>query len=480
MADNDFLGGLFGGVRDAGSALFGLLGGPSGTPAAGGPTDPYDMLSEGEKRRLTYGALGQLGATLLAAGQKQMPAQRAQQLAQLGNIGPNLDMQMQRAVAVRNQQEQLRRQNELFPLQRQQMAGAIEAQQQQLAMQRQQAAMGVANLQRQIQTMESMGLDASSIREQLRIAQQYMTGGAGVPGGAPAGSVGAPAPTGSAPAVSAGASMAPGATVPSPAPAPSMAPYAPSEAVSEAGYGGEAGQQASMGFQRVLSQLPYLSPSVVRSALGQGGDLTKTMADLYKENEKAKQEAFKAEADIQKEYRPRAETFANLQSNFKSMINLAQEATGPSDIMLITQLYKVFDEGSVVSITETGQIKSTTPLPERLQSLVDQFKSGEVLIPEARQRILDAAKTKFTESYRKYNLDFEQQSKNAIRRGLDATAAVPDVRDPQLRPVAERLLSLPASRQVDVGNGRETAKLGVDGQYYVVRDGKRVPIEREE
>ena len=117
MADGDFLGGLFGGVRDAGSALYGLLGGPSGTPsAANTPTDMLQQLSPEEQRRLTASTLGQLGASLLAAGQKQMPAQRAQALAQLGNIGPNIDMQLQRAVAVRNQQEALRRLRSEFPL----------------------------------------------------------------------------------------------------------------------------------------------------------------------------------------------------------------------------------------------------------------------------------------------------------------------------------------------------------------------------
>jgi len=463
MADGDFLGGLFGGVKDAGSALYGLLGGPSGAPAAGSQTDILQQLSPEEQRRLTASTLGQLGATLLAAGQKQMPAQRAQALAQLGNIGPNIDMQLQRAVAVRNQQEQLRRQNELFPMQKQQLQGQVTAQQQQLAMQQRQAAMEIGNLMRQIKTMEELGLDASGVRQQLQIAQQYA--------GGTAGGAGAPAPTGSSPAVAAGASMAPGAAAPSPAPAPSAAPYEPSQTVSEAGYGGAAGQQASMGFQRVLSQLPYLSPDVVRSSLAQGGDLTKTMADLYKENEKAKQEAFKSEASIEKEYRPRAETFANQQVSFRSMMNLAQDGTGPSDIMLITQLYKLFDEGSVVSITETGQIKSTTPLPERLQSIVDQFKSGEVLTPEARQRIIDAGMSKFTESYRKYNTDFEQQTKNAIRQGLNASAAVPDVREPEI----SRLMDLvtkknmaPVIKNVEIdGTKYDQARLGIDGKYYV-------------
>ena len=80
-----FLGGLLGGIGDAaqgvGSGLAGLLGGgQSGGPSSSGFTPD-------EERRMMISTLGQLGATLLAAGQKQSPSQRAQYLSQLGGIG---------------------------------------------------------------------------------------------------------------------------------------------------------------------------------------------------------------------------------------------------------------------------------------------------------------------------------------------------------------------------------------------------------
>jgi hypothetical protein len=248
-----------------------------------------------------------------------------------------------------------------------------------------------------------------------------------------------------------------------------------------------------MGFQRVLSQLPYLSPDVVRSSLAQGGDLTKTMADLYKENEKAKQEAFKNEAAIQKEYRPRAETFANQQISLRSMMNLARDDSGASDIMLITQLYKLFDEGSVVSVTETGQIKSTTPLPEKVQNLVDSFRKGTVLTEDQRQRIIDTGMSKFTESYRKYNTDFEQQTKNAVRQGLDASAAVPDVREPEISKLMDLITKknmAPVLKGIEIDGAKYDARLGIDGKYYVkdptsgrmrpVNIGQRRPDEEQQ
>lgn len=85
MADEGFLGGLLGGIGNAaqgvGSGLAGLLGGgQTGGPSSSGFTPD-------EERRMLISTLGQLGSTLLAAGQKQSPSQRAQYLAQLGGIG---------------------------------------------------------------------------------------------------------------------------------------------------------------------------------------------------------------------------------------------------------------------------------------------------------------------------------------------------------------------------------------------------------
>jgi hypothetical protein len=77
--------------------LGGLLGGEaSSAPGAASPDNPYG-LSEQDRMRILSSSLGQLGATLLAAGQKQMPAQRAQYLAQLGNFGNNIQSQMYQA-----------------------------------------------------------------------------------------------------------------------------------------------------------------------------------------------------------------------------------------------------------------------------------------------------------------------------------------------------------------------------------------------
>lgn len=92
----------------------GLLGGGS-QPAAEGTqpgvqpqqADLMSMLSADEQKRLAYSMLGQIGATLLAAGQKQMPQQRAQYLAQLGAIPGNIQREMTAGIQNKLLQSQL-------------------------------------------------------------------------------------------------------------------------------------------------------------------------------------------------------------------------------------------------------------------------------------------------------------------------------------------------------------------------------------
>lgn len=80
------------------SFLSGLLSAPDNTNV-----DPTTGMTEAQRQQSIYGTIGNLGALLLAAGQKQMPAERAKYLAQIGNIPEQ--MSKQQAVM---QQAQLR------------------------------------------------------------------------------------------------------------------------------------------------------------------------------------------------------------------------------------------------------------------------------------------------------------------------------------------------------------------------------------
>jgi hypothetical protein len=124
MAENDFLSGLLGGVKDAGSSIYsgisGLLGGGEQTPAAGGQMpDSMSMLSQADQRRLMFSTLGELGGVLLAAGARQSPESRAQALAKLGGVGGNVQTQAYNIAQANLMRQQLLEKQQMLESQKQ-------------------------------------------------------------------------------------------------------------------------------------------------------------------------------------------------------------------------------------------------------------------------------------------------------------------------------------------------------------------------
>ena len=124
MAENDFLSGLLGGVKDAGSSIYGgisgLLGGGEQTPAAGGQMpDSMSMLSPADQRRLMFSTLGELGGVLLSAGARQSPESRAQALSKLGSVGGNVQTQAYNIAQANLMRQQLAEKQQMLESQKQ-------------------------------------------------------------------------------------------------------------------------------------------------------------------------------------------------------------------------------------------------------------------------------------------------------------------------------------------------------------------------
>ena len=94
MADDSFLGGL--------------LGAPDNTTV-----DPNTGMTAAQRQQSIYGTFGNLGALLMAAGQKQMPADRAKYLAQIGSIPGQLNQQLTDAQKLYMQKQQFQGQQQL-------------------------------------------------------------------------------------------------------------------------------------------------------------------------------------------------------------------------------------------------------------------------------------------------------------------------------------------------------------------------------
>jgi hypothetical protein len=72
--------------------------------------DPNTGLTPQQQNLIGYNQLGSLGALLLAAGQKQMPSERARYLGQIGNIPAQYAQQQQAAIQQNAMAEKLRQQ----------------------------------------------------------------------------------------------------------------------------------------------------------------------------------------------------------------------------------------------------------------------------------------------------------------------------------------------------------------------------------
>lgn len=123
MAENDFLSGLLGGVKDVGGSIYGgisgLLGGGEQAPAGGQMQDSLSMLSPADQKRLMFSTLGELGGVLLAAGARQSPESRAQALSQLGKVGSNVQTQAYNIAQANLMRQQLAEKQQMLESQKQ-------------------------------------------------------------------------------------------------------------------------------------------------------------------------------------------------------------------------------------------------------------------------------------------------------------------------------------------------------------------------
>lgn len=447
MAENDFLSGLLGGVKDVGSSIYGgisgLLGGGEQAPAAGGTQmpDSMSMLSPADQKRLMFSTLGQVGAALLAAGARQSSESRAQALAQLGKIGPGIEESIAKTAALQQQRIAAQRQAELFPLQKQQLQGQVAAQD----ISQGTAILGLmgqkANLEKNIQTLRSLGMDTTAQQRQLDIYNQYITrlapSGVTAAIGAAAPAAGQTLPSMAAPSTAAPAQPAE-TTVPAPTPivgielpppaagvpaltaAPIPAPATP------------AAPQLTQTQQILKERFPYIPLDRSMSELATGGDAAASLQKLIDLNEKNKSEQMKAEGDLRKEFNPKAERYNAIQTAYATLPTLKDLKSGVADHALILSYYKIFDPSSVVSSTESGQISaSSNSIPEGLQQRLNKALTGESLSPEMREKIYAAAKAKFMAEYDSYERAFGQARETA-KEFVDPNRAIPDVRDPKI------------------------------------------------
>lgn len=483
------------------SSMFGgLLGGSTQPAATDGlqpqqqATDLMSMMSPDEQKRMTYSLLGQLGSTLLAAGQKQMPGQRAQYLAQLGSIPGNVQREMTAGIQNRLLQSQLaeRMQNQQslsqinnlmkdpnafkqaygFDLPPGMSAAQVQNIVQQratsqyvnpLARQIQEAQYAdilanrekaITQLETQKQQLSAIGGDTAQIDAQIGALRRiYGTPAAG-PAPAPAPMLVTPAAPAAAPAVAPGGVVQPAAPAAAPtSQQPSAAavtpPTAPVETPAEVPAAPPSlftppaapTTPAAKAGASIFNQFTQIPQAEVRQRLGAAitaGKFQDELSKLLKEErdqlgEEGKRK-FDQERNLRTSFDAATKDFPTLQNAYRSMEELAKNQTGTSDVALVTSLYKIFDPGSVVSVNESGQITSAQgQVPGILDKITNNLLTGQKLTQKQRDDVIEAARTRFRENYAEYERRLNQNTTLAEKYGLQPDRVVVDLREDDLK-----------------------------------------------
>jgi hypothetical protein len=150
------------------------------------------------------------------------------------------------------------------------------------------------------------------------------------------------------------------------------------------------------------------------------------------------------------------------------------EAGGASDAVLIYSMAKMLDPGGAVQQGDIGTIAGQKSIPERLQSIHQQFLNTRSLSNEQRDN-LNAMAYSLMNVKRKSLEPVIKQYRN-YATALQSPDPTADVQDPFSN------IQLPKQRVVTINGKRTTVRLGADpdgvqGYYYTAPNGKTYPYQ---
>ena len=388
------IGDFFGGAKD-----FLLGGGRYADPTA---INPQYGVPEADVRQAGINTLANVSALLLAAGQPMSGAQRAQMLAGIGPAFGGMSADIQKSL-------QARKAAELFPLQKKQLQQTISKQEleeavlrQQLAQQQAEREQRAAIIRQMFPGQEPAAPSGGAIPSTVPVLARPIVPTIARPPGAP------PIPVPTAPV----APMAmPATSTPTGTPA-APSPAAPAE-------------------QSLISELP---PEYLRSMLA---DPSMKFTDIYKraleERSTREKEAFERSAKLRGEFDKTAVPFRDRQTAYMTMIDLAQNKQGASDMALVLSIMKVYDPTSTVTGGEAATAQNAAGVPEFVRGYYNKLIGEGALSDKARSDLVRAAETRFEQEMDSYEKDIQKYTALSKSQKVNVGDVVTDVRDPTLK-----------------------------------------------
>ena len=133
----------------------------------------------------------------------------------------------------------------------------------------------------------------------------------------------------------------------------------------------------------------------------------------------AKQLAFANEGQLRTSNDKGLKGFYELQNAFGGILASAQEASGPSDIALVTKFMKVLDPTSVVREGEFITARESGSFESSMKNIIEKAKSGEILQPGQRKAFVKAAYNLYEKAMDRYTTKKGVYSSMAKHYGLN-------------------------------------------------------------
>jgi hypothetical protein len=161
------------------------------------------------------------------------------------------------------------------------------------------------------------------------------------------------------------------------------------------------------------------------------------VADIYKKAMEAQtsseKEAFDRATKIRSEFDKVATPFNDRQTSYRTMIDLAQNKQGASDMSLVLSIMKIYDPSSTVTGGEAANAQNAAGVPSFIVGYYNRLVGGGILSDTARKELVRAGETRFEQEMDKFEGDLTRYTGLATRNKVAVEDVVTDFRDPELK-----------------------------------------------
>jgi YD repeat-containing protein len=135
------------------------------------------------------------------------------------------------------------------------------------------------------------------------------------------------------------------------------------------------------------------------------------------------------EQALRGEFYKETKDFTDRQTAYMTMRDLAKRGEGVSDQALVLSLMKVYDPTSTVTSTESATAQNAAGVPASMRSLYNNLTGGGKLAPEVRQQLVNAAEQRYAQEYDTFGRRVEHYTTLSKQYGVDPSRVIQDTRD---------------------------------------------------